>query len=91
MEPPWAFTKPLIVLVPFASGMLAMHPTFSPLDYHTIRLVHASSAALVFIMIPFSRLLNPVHVPVTEVQPELAWPASEPALDDARLARAAQE
>jgi len=73
-EPPWSFLKPLILILPFASGMLALHPTFSPLDYHVVRLAHALSASLVFVLIAFGRLLSAMQVPVTQVLPETAWP-----------------
>jgi len=33
MEPGWTFFKPLILLMPFVTGFLAMHPTWNPIDY----------------------------------------------------------
>lgn len=77
IDPPWAFLKPLILLVPFLTGLLAMHPTWSPAEYHVTMLLHVVSAAVVFIMIPFARMLSFLHRPIDEVLPELAWPADE--------------
>ncbi len=73
LEPPWSFLKPLILLLPFASGMLAMHPQWSPFDYHVMMLVHILSAALVMVMIPFGRLMNFLHVRLVSVIPEAEW------------------
>ena len=75
-EPAWTFFKPLILLVPFISGFLAMHPAWSPVDYYVVRLVHILSASVVFVMIPFTRMLTCVHTPLTRVVPEAAWDAS---------------
>lgn len=75
-EPAWTFFKPLILLIPFITGYLAMHPAWSPIDYHVVRLVHVLSASVVFVMIPFTRMLTCVHTPLTRVVPEAAWDAS---------------
>lgn len=77
IDPPWAFFKPLILLVPFVTGLLAMHPTWSPAEYHATRLIHVVSAAVVFVMIPFGRILSFLHQPIEAVLPELAWPEEE--------------
>lgn len=74
IEPAWAFLRPLILLLPFASGMLAMRPAWCPVDYHVMMLIHLLSAALVMVMIPFGRLLNFVHVQLVNVVPEARWP-----------------
>lgn len=75
-EPGWTFFKPLILLVPFITGFLAMHPMWSPLDYHVVRLVHILSASVVFVMIPFARMLTCVHTPLVKVLPDTAWDAT---------------
>jgi hypothetical protein len=75
IEPPWSFLKPLVLILPFITGMLATHPQWSPFDYHVVRLMHAFSAAAVFVMIPFARMLTCVHTPLTEVIPEADWRA----------------
>lgn len=75
MEPAWSFLKPLILLVPFVSGALAMHPELSPISYHAMRLVHVLSAAVVFVMVPFTRMLSCVHTPLTRALPEASWQA----------------
>lgn len=73
IEPPWAFFKPLVLLTPFVTGFLAMHPQWSPLSWHFVMLVHVCSACLAFVMAAFGRLLSVLHTPLTEVVPEAAW------------------
>lgn len=73
IEPPWSFVKPLLLVLPFASGLLAMHPTWSPIDYYAVCLIHVCSAALVFVAIPFARLLTCMHTPLNDVVPEARW------------------
>jgi hypothetical protein len=72
LEPAWAFLKPLILLVPFVTGVLAMHPTWCPLDYHVIMLAHVLSAAFVIAILPFARLFR-LQVSLASVLPTAAW------------------
>jgi len=44
------------ILVPFASGYLAMHPQYNPFPWPVVMLAHLLSAALLFLLIPFSKL-----------------------------------
>jgi hypothetical protein len=73
LEPNWSFLKPLILVLPFLTGFLAMHPTWSPLSYHAVRLLHVLSAEVLLVMIPFARLLSCMHTRVTHVIPEAIW------------------
>ena len=73
IEPPWSFLKPLLLVLPFATGVLAMHPAWSPIDYHLILLFHSLSAAVVFVLIPFARMLTCMHVTLVSVVPEARW------------------
>ncbi len=78
IEAPWSFLKPLILILPFATGLLAMHPAWSPLDYNVVMLIHMLSAALVFVMVPFTRMLSCMHTPLIRIVPEAAWLAPDP-------------
>ena len=79
VEPGWTFFKPLILLAPLLTGFLAMHPMWSPLDYSVVRLVHVLCACVVFVMVPFGRLLTCVHARITDIVPEAAWgPSRQP-------------
>jgi hypothetical protein len=73
IEPPWAFFKPLLLLVPFFTGILARHPTWSPLDYHVMLLIHVLSAAAVLALLPFARLLSSMHTRLTTIVPTASW------------------
>ena len=73
IEPGWSFLKPLILIIPFVTGVLAMHPTWSPFDYHLVLLLHVLSASLVFIMVPFGRMLMSVHTSLEDIIPEAVW------------------
>jgi len=75
MEPAWSFVKPLILIIPFLTGFLSMRPAWSPIDYHVVMLLHVLSASLVFVMIPFARLLACNHTPLTVAVPEARWDA----------------
>jgi hypothetical protein len=87
IEAPWSFLKPLLLVIPFATGMLAMHPTWSPIDYYVVRLIHTISAALVFVLIGFGRMLTSMDTPLTRIAPDAAWNA--PRSPTSRLADAA--
>ncbi len=89
LEAPWSFLKPLLLVIPFATGMLSMRPSWSPLDYQVVLLVHAYSAALVFVLIPFGRMLSCMHTPLTHLMPEASWqvPTESSALAGAAVAR----
>ncbi len=73
IDPPWSFLKPLILIVPFITGVLAMHPTWSSVDYHVMLLLHTLSGIVVLVLVPFSRLLTCMHRPLVWVMPEAAW------------------
>lgn len=52
------YTLLLLVLVPFATGYLAMHPRYNPLPWDAMMLIHLLSAELLFVTIPFTKLAH---------------------------------
>jgi nitrate reductase gamma subunit len=46
----------VVILVPFASGYMAMHPQWNPFPWAVMTLVHLLSAELLFVLIPFTKL-----------------------------------
>ncbi len=48
----------LVVVMPFASGYLAMHPQYNPLPWDYMMLIHLLSAELLFVTIPFTKLAH---------------------------------
>lgn len=89
LEPAWSFAKPLVILLPFVTGYVAMHPLMSPFSYHFVMLIHVLSACLLFVMIGFGRLMSCVHTPLTTYLPEAAW--SLPATNAGGAEKAAGE
>jgi nitrate reductase gamma subunit len=62
----------LCVIVPFASGFLAVHPSWSPLPWDATMLLHALSAALLFVLVPFTKLAHVVLFPFDRIS-EIHW------------------
>jgi hypothetical protein len=85
LEPAWAFLKPLIVLLPFATGVIAMPPAWCPIDYYVMRVAHLTTAVIVMALLPYARLLS-LQIPLTQILPEAAW---LPSADDSNAAPAA--
>lgn len=70
---PQDYVLPLLILVPFISGYLAMHPGINPFDYSATMLVHVLSGNVVLVLIPFSKLSHAVLFPTTQLMSEMAW------------------
>jgi hypothetical protein len=75
-EPAWSFLTPLILILPFCTGVLAMHPTWSPISYQVMMLLHVLSACVVFVLLPFTGLLSFMHCSITRWVPKAAWRAT---------------
>ncbi len=54
------YASVLVVLAPFASGYLAMHPRCNPFPWDVVMLAHLLSAELLFVLIPFTKLAHVV-------------------------------
>lgn len=48
----------IVILLPFASGYIAMHPSYNPFPWDVVMLVHLLSAELLFVLIPFTKLAH---------------------------------
>jgi len=67
------FALPPLLLVPFISGFLALHPLLSPLPYSLAMLIHVMSGDLILILIPFTKLAHCVLLPTTQLVSEVGW------------------
>lgn len=67
------YTWPVLLMVPFVSGFFASHPTWCPVDYHVMLLIHILSAELIFVMIPFSKIAHCVLIPFSQLVSDLGW------------------
>jgi hypothetical protein len=67
------FAWPWLLAIPFASGFLAAHPTWCPISYNAMLLIHALSAELIFVLIPFSKIAHCVLIPFSQLVSDMAW------------------
>jgi nitrate reductase gamma subunit len=64
---------PVLILVPFVTGYLGMHPNINPFGYTGTMLVHVMSANLIFLLIPFTKMSHVVLFPGTQLISEMGW------------------
>ena len=50
----------VLILIPFITGYMMLHPEFNPFSWNFLMLVHLLSAELLFVMIPFTKLAHVV-------------------------------
>ena len=67
------YLLPLLIVIPFASGYLAMHPWINPFDYTSTMFVHVMSGNLIFLLIPCTKISHVVLFPGTQLVSELGW------------------
>jgi nitrate reductase gamma subunit len=67
------YLLPFLIVIPFASGYLAMHPQINPFDYTGTMFVHVMSGNLIFLLIPFTKMSHVVLFPGTQLVSELGW------------------
>jgi nitrate reductase gamma subunit len=63
----------ILLLIPFVSGLLAMHPAWNPFHYQSTMLVHVLAGDLVLALIPFTKLSHAVLFPFERVSSEVYW------------------
>ncbi len=73
MSQPSDYGLLILLLTPFLSGFLAMHPLWSPFDYQATMLVHVLSGNLVMALMPFTKLSHAVLFPFERVSSEVYW------------------
>ncbi|MBM3334073.1 hypothetical protein FJY63_05370 [Candidatus Sumerlaeota bacterium] len=67
------YVIPLLVALPFASGLCLMHPTINPFPFDVMMFVHVMSGNLILILIPLTKLSHVAMLPITQLVSELAW------------------
>ncbi len=67
------YAWPWLLMAPFVSGFLASHPTWCPVDYPVMLLIHVLSAELVFVLTPFSKIAHCVLIPFSQLVSDLGW------------------
>jgi nitrate reductase gamma subunit len=67
------YALPLVIAIPFASGLLVMHPAWNPFGAGATLLVHVLAGDLVLVLVPLTKLSHMVLLPLTQLVSELAW------------------
>ncbi len=67
------YALPLVIALPFASGLLVMHPSINPFSYQAMLFVHVMSGNLVLVLIPITKLSHMVLLPSVQLVSEVAW------------------
>ena len=64
---------PILLVVPFISGFLCAHPSWNPVNYDTMMLIHVLSSELILVLIPFTKIAHCVLLPFSQLVSELGW------------------
>jgi nitrate reductase gamma subunit len=70
---PQDYLLPLLIMIPFATGYLAMHPGINPFDHNATMFVHVMAGNVLLVLVPFSKLSHAVLFPTTQLVSEMAW------------------
>jgi hypothetical protein len=70
---PQDYIWPLLIAVPFITGLLAMHPTYNPFSYDAMMLVHVLAGDLILFLIPVTKIGHVVLLPTSSLIAELGW------------------
>jgi nitrate reductase gamma subunit len=62
----------LLIVLPFATGYFASHPSVNPLPWQAMMLLHVLSAEVLFVAIPFTKLAHVVLFPFDRVS-QVHW------------------
>jgi len=64
---------PLLIIVPFITGYLAMHPSINPVSWHAAMFIHVMSGNLILVLLPFTKMSHVALFPTTQLVSELGW------------------
>lgn len=67
------FLWPVILLVPFTTGLICANFSVAPSLYQVWMLAHILSADLIFLLIPFTKIAHCVLMPLSQVVSTVAW------------------
>ena len=70
---PQDYFLPALIIVPFVTGYLGMHPHLNPFGYNGTMFVHVMSANLIFLLIPFTKMSHVALFPGTQLISEMGW------------------
>lgn len=67
------FMWPLLLVVPYVTGYLCSHTALGPAAYRGLMVVHIWSAALILILIPFTKIAHCVLAPLSHLVTAVSW------------------
>ena len=85
------FLIPLLVLIIFLTGFLAMHPRINPINYNSTMLMHVMSGNIIFILIPFTKLSHVVLFWETQFISEMGWHFDTDSVENVTLSLGKEE
>jgi len=69
----WDYALLVLLLLPFLTGFIAMHPVLLLTRIQTMLLIHVLSGELVFVLIPFTKLSHVVLFPFGRLSSDFYW------------------
>lgn len=67
------YLMPLLVALPFVTGLFVMHPGTSPFSYQASLLLHVLSGNLIMVLMPLTKLSHAVLMPSVQAVSEVGW------------------
>jgi nitrate reductase gamma subunit len=67
------FLWPVLLLIPFITGILCAQVSLNPLVYDYFMLFHLISAILIFLLIPFTKIAHCILLPLSQWISARAW------------------
>jgi uncharacterized membrane protein len=67
------YSLPIFVAIPFAAGLLVMHPAWNPLPYDVTLFIHVMSADVLLVLLPTTKLAHAVMIWDSHLMSEAAW------------------
>ena len=64
---------PLLIIVPFVTGLVCAQLTVSPVVYGYCMLIHVLSAELIFVLLPITKIAHCVIMPLSQFIITVAW------------------
>jgi len=76
----WDYALLVIIVIPFVTGFIVMHPSLLFTRMQTMLTIHILSGELIFVLMPFTKLAHVVLFPFTRVSSDFYWrfPAEGP-------------
>mgnify|MGYP000689971336 CR=1 FL=1 len=70
---PFDYAAPLLVALPFVTGLMLARPALNPLSFEAMFFWHVFTANLLLILIPITKLNHCVLMPTAQIISEVAW------------------